>query len=248
MRACSVSSSTSTSPTARSSSVADTSDRHPLRVDDARNGHDVVPAHDERPSFTVGARDLCVDEHVLDLPLAAGETVAGMPPPYYKPCELRLDAPGAPVDRAPKLDRPALEPDPVVFAHGLDSTPEVDAPRSRLRVDQLGKRSRERPPLVERPEEVLARCRVHPFEERQDLVADQAARRVRVRRVGPPLEPAVAAVRLRLLAPEAEERPHHAVLATHLDPGGASARGQPKEHRLDLVGERMAGRTQLPRA
>src|SRR5437870_10568852 len=109
MRVCSVSSSIRISPTPRSSSVADTSCSHPLDFDDTRNRHDLGAAHDERPAFTIGARDLCVDEHVLDLPVPSGEAVAGTPSPYSKAWQLGLDAPVTPVDRAAQLDGPALE-------------------------------------------------------------------------------------------------------------------------------------------
>src|SRR3954452_728863 len=100
MRACRRSSSIRISPTPRSSSVADTLCAHPLRLDDPRHRDDLVTPHHERPAFAVGARDLCVDEHVLDLPRAAREPVAGTPPPYLKPCDRGLDAPVTPRDGA----------------------------------------------------------------------------------------------------------------------------------------------------
>src|SRR5687767_1176543 len=71
IRACSVGSSISTSPTACSSSTWVTFGAHPLGLDDAGNGHDIVAAHDERPRLALGTGDLGVDEHVLDLLLAA---------------------------------------------------------------------------------------------------------------------------------------------------------------------------------
>src|SRR5262249_7792828 len=77
---------------------------------------------------------------------------------------------------------------------------------------------------------------------RHDLLADQAAHRLGIRVVDPELEPSLAAVGLRLLAPHAEERAHDPVLAGHLDAGCGPARGEPVEDRLDLVGERVAGR------
>ena len=51
----------------------------PVGLDDPGHGDDLVAAHDERPAFAVGAWDLGVDEHVLDLLRAAGEPVAGPP-------------------------------------------------------------------------------------------------------------------------------------------------------------------------
>src|SRR5438093_1144508 len=110
IRSCSRSSSIRTSPTPPSSSVCDTYDRHPLRVDDPRHGDDLVAPHDERPTFAVGARDLGVDEHVLHLPLATGEPVAGPPPPYLKAWQPRLDTPASPDDLAVELERARLEP------------------------------------------------------------------------------------------------------------------------------------------
>src|SRR3954452_10524775 len=111
MRACRRSSSISTSPTPCSNSVIDTLGAHSFRLDDARHGNDLVASHHERPAFAVGARDLCVDEHVLDLPRAPGKPVTGPPPPYLKACERRFDAPAAPGDRAAEVDRPRLEPE-----------------------------------------------------------------------------------------------------------------------------------------
>src|SRR3954469_25670612 len=107
MRDCRRSSSISTSPTPCVSSlpVVDTLRAHSFRLDDARHRDDLVTAHHERPAFAVGARDLCVDEHVLDLPRAAGEPVARTPPPYLKPCERGLDAPIPPRDLAAEVDR-----------------------------------------------------------------------------------------------------------------------------------------------
>src|SRR5438067_6243913 len=121
MRDCSASSSIRISPTPRSSSVADTGHPHPLSLDDSRDRDDLVPAHHERPAFAVGARDLGVDEHVLDLLRAALQPVARPPSPYLKPCQLRLDPPAAPLDRAFEVDGAALEPEALVLAHGLDA-------------------------------------------------------------------------------------------------------------------------------
>src|ERR687883_193161 len=99
-----------TSPTPRSSSVCDTRHLHAVVVDDPRNRDDLVASHDERPTFAVRARDLCVDEHVLDLPAATGEAVSGSPASYLKPWELGTDTPRPPRDLALELDRRALQP------------------------------------------------------------------------------------------------------------------------------------------
>ena len=78
---------------------------HPVGLDDPGHGDDLVAADHERPAFAVGAGDLGVDEHVLDLLRAAGEPVARPPPADDKAWELGTDAPTAPVDLAAQLDR-----------------------------------------------------------------------------------------------------------------------------------------------
>src|ERR671924_308512 len=78
MRSLSVSVSIRTSPTADSSSVCDTLGPHFGVLDDALDGDDLVATDDERPRLALGAGDLGVDEHVLDLLPPAGETVAGV--------------------------------------------------------------------------------------------------------------------------------------------------------------------------
>ena len=126
-------------------------------------------------------------------------------------------------------------------------------PRSTRRragrsVEQLGERRRHRPPLVERAQQVLARGRVDALEQRQDLVADQAAHRV-----------ARSSSRSRQL--EAARRQYASVSSRHtqrsgrttpssrrtLIPVGVPLDDEPVEDRLDLVGERVAGRAQAAR-
>ena len=58
--------------------------------------------------------------------------------------------------------------------------------------------------------------------------------------------PALAAVRLGLLAPERQQRTDDAVLAAGLDPARRPARGKPVENGLDLVGGRVPGRAKTP--
>src|SRR3954454_5482367 len=244
MRARRRSSSIRISPTPRSSSVADTMRAHSFRLDDPRHCDDLVTAHHERPAFAVGARDLCVDEHVLDLPRAAGEPVARTPPPYLKPCERGLDAPIPPRDLAAEVDRSRLEPEPVVLAHGLHAAAEVDPPRRCGCVEQLGERAGHGPPLVEGAQKVLARAGMDAAEQWQHLVADQAAHGARVRRVRAPGDPPGGAVLLGLLAPQTEERADDAVLAARLDPRRRPTRDEAVEDRLDLVGKGVTGRPQ----
>src|SRR3954469_20401861 len=114
MRPCSDSSSIRTSTTARSNSVADSVDLGML--DDAGDGDDLVPAHHERPGLSFRARDLGVDEHVLDLLRPSGETVAGLPSSHFEAGRAGGDAPRPPAHRPVEIDGPALEPEAVVFA------------------------------------------------------------------------------------------------------------------------------------
>src|SRR6266568_3968462 len=79
---------------------------------------------------------------------------------------------------------------------------------------------------------------------RQDLVTDQAALRVAVRAVDSEVEILGAAIGFRLLAPDGEHGPDDSVLAFRLDPARRSARDQPVEDGLDLVGGGVAGRAQ----
>src|SRR5689334_16412967 len=119
MRSCSRSSSIRTSPTP--SSTADTDGPHPLGADDPRHRDDVVAAHHEGPALAVGARNLGVDEHVLDLLRPPREPVAGPPAAYCKPWDVGLDPPPSPFHLPVERDRPALEPEAVVLAHRLDA-------------------------------------------------------------------------------------------------------------------------------
>jgi hypothetical protein len=100
-----------------------------------------------------------------------------------------------------------------------------------------------RPPAGER-EEVAIRPRMQLPEEREDLVPDQAALRVGVRRVRPERETALAAVANGVLAPELEQRAHDAVAPRDLDRLRAGRRHEPIENGLDLVRSRVPGRPQ----
>src|SRR6266496_6084394 len=138
MRALRASLSIRTSPTAPSSSVCDTLGLHLGMLDDTGNGDDLVSTHDERPRLALRPGDLGVDEHVLDLLSPAGEPVARPPASYLKACELRLDPPLAPANRALERDRAAFEPGAVVFADKLNAVAEIEALRADRRRDQLG--------------------------------------------------------------------------------------------------------------
>ena len=63
-----------------------------------------------------------------------------------------------------------------------------------------------------------------------------------VRRVRAPREAVLPAVRLRLLAPDGEQRPDDAVRPPRPDAARRAARDEPVEHRLDLIAGRVPGR------
>ena len=149
----------------------------------ARDRDDLVPAHDERPRLAVGARDLRVDEHVLHLLAPPGEPIARAPRAHLEPGERRLDRPRRPSATRRGADRALLEPEPVVLAHRLDAAAEVDALRAGRRGEQLGER---RAAAGGAPRARAGGSRRRPggaAQQRQDLVADEAALRVRVRGV-----------------------------------------------------------------
>ena len=171
-------------------------------VDDSGDGDHVVSTHDERPVLTLRPGDLGVDEHVLDLLRSAGEPVAGPPASYLKPCEIRADAPRPPMHLAVEIERAVLEPEPVVFAHGLHAAAEVDALRPGRRGEQLGERRRQRLTQVERAEDVRVGGRVEPAEQRQDLVPDKPALRSGVARVDAERQAFCFAVAGRLRTPD----------------------------------------------
>src|SRR5262249_13169334 len=157
--------------------------------------HDLVTAHDERPAFAVGAWDLCVDEHVLDLLRAPREPVPRAPPPYPKAWDPGADPEAAPAHLSDELDGCLLEPEPLVLAHGRDPAAQVDAARADRRVEQLRERGIERAARLERAEDVRPGGRMDPLEPREDLVADQSTHRARVRRVDAEGKPVLVAVR-----------------------------------------------------
>src|SRR3954452_11854686 len=221
MRRASLSWSIRISPTAPSSSVCDTLGLDPFGVDDPRHCDDLVAAHDERPGLSGCARDLGVDEHVLDLSRAAREPIARAPPPNDKPWELGVDAPAAPAHGAAQAHRRALEPDLVLVTDRSKSLPEVDAARAWGCGEQLGERRWKGLAPVERTEEVLVCCGVQAAKEREDLVADQAALGVAVRRIDPVPEVLRAAVGLGFLAPDGEQRAHDIVVSPGPAPCGA---------------------------
>src|SRR5207248_6425370 len=97
---------------------------------------------------------------------------------------------------------------------------------------------------LRKPEQIALRSGMKPAQARQDLVPDQPALRLAVRPVRAELEPFGATVRLGLLAPDREQRTHDSVFPARLDSPGNTARNQPVQHRLDLVGGRVARRPQ----
>src|SRR5437870_4059615 len=178
MRLRSASSSMRTSLTPRSSSVADTLDAHPFRVDDSRHRDDLVPAHDERPRLAFRAGNLRVDENVLDLLAPSSEPVARAPGSYLKAWELRLDAPRAPAHLALQRHGRALQPDAVVLTHRRQAAAEVEPLRADCGREQLVERRRT---LLGETQKVPVRRGMQLAQARQDLVADQSPLRVGVR-------------------------------------------------------------------
>src|SRR5581483_3848099 len=87
-----------------------------------------------------------------------------------------------------------------------------------------------------------------PLEQGHDLVPDQPAQRRVVRRVGPPLEATLAAERLRLLTPDAQQRSHDTVVAADANAARRAPAREAEEDRLHLIRERMPRRAQLARA
>src|SRR4051812_48480921 len=162
-----------------------TADLYLGMLDEPGHRDDRVAAHDERPRFALGLGDLRVDEHVLDLLRAPGEPVTGLPASYPKASELGADAPPAPRHLVVEIDRAALEPEPLVLTHRLNTAAEVNALRPGGRREKLGERRRQGLPQVERSKDVRVRRRMEAPEERQDLVSDQTALRVGIRRVRP---------------------------------------------------------------
>src|SRR5712691_341086 len=211
---------------------------------DARHGDHVVTAHDEWPGFTLRPRDFGIDEHVLNFLLPPREPVAGPPGSYLKPCELGADAPLAPANLAVEWERPVLEPEAVVLAYRLEPAAQIDPLRAHRRAEQLGERRRHGRAGVERAQDVLVGRGMELAEERQDLLADQAALRLAIARIDAEREPFRFAIRNRLLTPHGQERVHDAVVAPWRHAGRAPARGEPVEDRLDLIGGGVPGRAQ----
>jgi hypothetical protein len=94
-------------------------------------------------------------------------------------------------------------------------------------------------------QEVLVGRRMQAAQERQDLVADQPPLRVGIRRVEAEVEPGRAAVRLRLRAPERQQRVDKSVGAPRCDACGRAARDEPVEDRLDLIRGGVTGGSKL---
>src|SRR3954451_12606365 len=229
------------SATSRSSSVCDTLDANSFRSDDPRHGYDLIAAHDERPRLAGRTGDLCVDEHVLDLLRPSGEPVTGPPASYLKAWQVGRDSPAAPLHLSLQRDRRALDPDAVVLAHRCDAAAEVEPPRGRRRSEQLVELRRA---FLREAQEVDVRSGVQRAQPREDLVADEAALRVGVRRVFAELEAVRAAVLLGPVAPDLDQRAHPPVLATWLDRLRVAAGDEPIEHRLELVGRGVPRRAQ----
>ena len=186
------------------------------------NGDDLVAADNEWPCLALGSRDLGVHEHVLDLLAAPRQTVAGTPPPYLKALAVGRDAPGAPAHLAIE---PTGERSSQTWSYSR--TTARPPPRSSRVEPSIDSRSsdelrRRRLPLGE-AEEVPFGGRVELAQQRQDLLADEPALRVRVGRVPAEVEALGEAIGLGLVAPEVEQGADDAVGALRLDPAGRAA-------------------------
>ena len=136
-----------------------------------------------------------------------------------------------------------------MLAHRLDAAAEVDALRAGRRVEQLGERRRQRAALVERAQDVLARRRMDPLEQRQDLAPDQPARR---RRRSTSRRGTRARARGRTpRSPRARRQSSGRTTPSSrraLIPFVVAARDEPVEDRLDLVARGVAGRAKAAAA
>src|SRR2546423_3334019 len=119
---------------ARRGVVAEPNGMHAIGLDDSRHCDYLPTPHDEGPRLALGAGDLGVDKHVLDLLPPPGESVARPPASYLKACELGLDPPVPPANRAFECDWAALEPGAVVLTDELDAVAEIES----LRADRRG--------------------------------------------------------------------------------------------------------------
>ena len=133
-------------------------------LDDARHGDDLVSAHDERPRLALRARAPSRRRTRPGSSAPTRQAVPGPPASHSKSWQLGADPPLPPAHLAVELDRPVLEPEPLVLAHRLDAAAEVDALRAGRRGEQLGERRRQRLARVERAEDVLVGGRVEAAE------------------------------------------------------------------------------------
>ena len=201
-------------------------------------------------SVALGARDLRVDEHVLDL-LPCGRR-AGRP--GRQPRTLRPGSSIRCVDRpsdAPAAHRALLEREPVVLAHGADAAAEVGAARTARR--RAARAASARAPAAARPlvgeRERCSRAAAGWSRLRAAGGSRRGSARACVsafERVARGSRGRVAAVRLGLLAPERQQRPDDAVLARGLIPRVArsrrAGRGRSRPGRRRCARWRGAGR------
>ena len=143
----------------------------------------------------------------------------GRHPRTLSPGERGLDPPVA-----PRRPRRAARPAPTRARGGRARARPARRRRGRRAASRRARRAARRAPAAS---SAARRARAGGSRARPDGCCSSSGRissRISprtvsgVRRVGPPLEPALAAERLRLLAPDAEQRAHDAVLAPDLDP------------------------------
>ena len=188
---------------------------------------------------------LGVDEHVLQLLAPPGEPIARPPGRTSRPGSVATRSSTAPQRTGPcsrlssSYSRTARIPPPRSAC--LRAVARSRAARGACARASRGRRAARRP---REREHVLARPRdASSAQQRQDLVADQAPLRVRVRAVARgTASPSRGAVGLGLLAPEREQRADDAVLAPRLD-ARAARRSRRGGRGRSRPGRRRCGRS-----
>ena len=170
------------------SSVATTALLVPGRDGDTRHHDDLVAAHDERPRLALRPGDLRIDEEILHLLAAPGEPVPGSPPAHAQTRSCAARCARRPSGPAGRARRRPLEPD-VGRTPGRPRDRRRGRRASSLPVRRAGRRSLARRAAEAAPASSSAARRFRSAagwsrrSSGQDLVADQAALRVRVRGV-----------------------------------------------------------------
>src|SRR5215210_2547997 len=100
---------------------------HAGRLDDPGHRDNLLTPDDERPGLALRPRDLRVHEEILNLLRAVCEPVTGAPATDLETRNRRRDPPRSPPHLSLQLNRAALKPDAIIFAHRLQPAAEVDS-------------------------------------------------------------------------------------------------------------------------